>query len=204
MLKSKQECEAKLRTVDLEFVRRRLRSVGAQYCGERLERNWVFDDADGSLKKRKTLLRVRNNGERGGIVTTKRPVKGGEFKTREETETRVDCTQAAISQFRALGYQVAWIYEKHRQTWLWRQCEVALDRCPEIGCFVEIEGKPGNIRRVCEDIGLDARDHIPDNYLSLWKKHLKASGGPKRHMIFPAAEREALLQSCLPATLVGD
>lgn len=183
------EIEAKIRVEDLDRYQARLDRLGAANEGGVLERNWVFDDADGRLEKSGTLLRVRNTGGVAGVLTVKRKVDGGEFKTREEVESMVDSSEDLLRQFEMLGFLVVWIYEKRRHTWLWRDCIVSLDECPEIGCFIEIEGTPDRIRGVAGELGLDPGDHIDDNYLGLWKKHLEARGEAPRNMIFPPGSR---------------
>ena len=78
------EIEAKIKVDGLVDIRRRLNALGAENEGDANERNWVLDDPAGELSKSGTLLRVRNFGEPGCVLTVKRPVAGGEFKTREE------------------------------------------------------------------------------------------------------------------------
>lgn len=178
------EIEAKLRVADLDRVRQTLVRLGAEDRGECLERNWILDDAAGSLYARGVLLRVRREGE-DGVLTVKLPAEAGEFKVREEIETSVGSPEVLLRQLEAVGFRTAWIYEKIRHTWLWRGCAVLLDRCPEIGDFVEIEGSPEAIRAVAADLGLDPGAHIGDNYLGLWIRHLESRGEGKRDMIFP-------------------
>ena len=180
------EIEAKIKVDNFERLRARLDHLGAANEGDCLERNWVLDDAEGNLRKSDTLLRVRNNGGVDGILTVKRRISGGEFKTREEVESMVDSTDDLLQQLEMIGYKATWIYEKIRQTWLWRDCVVTLDELPELGCYVEIEGTPEKIRGVASELGLDADQHIDDNYLGLWIKHLESRGEDHRNMIFPA------------------
>lgn len=178
------ETEAKIKVPDLAPVAARLRSLGAVDKGGVLERNWVLDRDDDELMRAGTLLRVRNVGGPGGVLTVKRKTVDGPFKTREEVECAVDSSGVLLQQLEMIGYRVKWIYEKRRATWLWRNCVLALDECPEIGCFVEIEGEADNIRRAAADIGLDLDKHCNDNYLGLWQKHLAARGEGQRHMTF--------------------
>lgn len=178
------EIEAKIRVPDLQPLRQRLAALGADDLGMHREKNWVLDDQAGSLRQREMLLRVRSVGGPGGVLTVKRPVEDGEFKTREEVECGVDSAATLLAQLQFLGYAVNWIYEKNRHEWRWRDCAVALDECPEIGCFIEIEGEPANIRAVCADLRLDPAAHLGDNYLKLWMKHLETLGDPKRDMLF--------------------
>lgn len=190
------ECEAKIRVADFTPLRERLSRLGADDHGTRLERNYVLDNAKRALKRRGVLLRIRNTGGPGALLTVKNPVEGGEFKTREEIETRADDTDSLLRQFRALGYRVDWIYEKVRQSWRWGKCEIVLDQCPEIGLFVEIEGNPDDIRAAAAELGLNADDHIADNYLGLWAKYLKSRGEKRRDMIFTEEEKAGFVLSC--------
>lgn len=183
------ECEAKIKVGDMEPIRARLRHFGAVDEGEALERNWVLDRPDNGLYAKGILLRVRNTGEVGGVLTVKHHVDGGEFKSREEVESMVDSTEDLLRQLEIVGFRVKWIYEKKRWTWLWRDCVIALDVCPEIGDFIEIEGEPERIREVAAALGLDAADHIDANYLSIWQDYLKERGDEPRHMVFPAGPR---------------
>ncbi len=178
------EIEAKIKVADLRPIADTLRRLGAVDEGTVLERNWVLDSDDDRLKGWDVLLRIRDTGGDFAVLTVKRRGGGGEFKTREEVESRVDSAEVLLRQFEMIGFRTAWIYEKRRSTWQWRDCEVVLDKLPELGCFVEIEGDPENIRRVAVDIGLNPDDHIYDNYLGLWQKHLTARGECERHMVF--------------------
>ncbi|MCD8138407.1 MAG: class IV adenylate cyclase [Planctomycetaceae bacterium] len=178
------EIEAKLRVADLRPIAEKLRRLGARDEGTVLERNWVLDSDDNRLKGWDVLLRIRTSGGDEAVLTVKRRGDGGEFKTREEVESRVDSAEVLLRQFEMTGFRTVWIYEKKRSTWTWRDCEVVLDELPELGSFVEIEGEPEAIRRVAADIGLNPDDHIDDNYLGLWQKHLAARGESERHMVF--------------------
>lgn len=182
------ETEAKIKVDALAPIVERLRNLGALDQGTSLERNWVLDRPDGGLMAGGVLLRVRNVGDVGGILTVKRRMKGGEFKTREEVESMIDSTDDVLRQLQMVGFEIKWIYEKQRATWVWHDCVLALDECPEIGCFVEIEGEADDIRLAAADIGLDPALHIQDSYLELWMKHLAARGEDPRHMVFPAGK----------------
>ncbi|MCC8167377.1 MAG: class IV adenylate cyclase [Planctomycetes bacterium] len=179
------EMEAKLKVDSLEPLQARLANLGAVDEGRVRERNWVLDTPDGSLRSAGKLLRVRNTGGDGGVLTVKTPLEGGAFKSREEVEVTVDSTDRLLVQLAAIGYEVRWIYEKYRTTYHWCDCNVVLDECPEIGDFVEVEGDADAIRTVLADLGLDPADHLDTNYLGLWQEYLAARGEGHRDMVFP-------------------
>ncbi len=186
------ETETKLRVADLTPIRASLSRLSAIHKGACLEQNWVLDTPEKTLAKSGRLLRLRSTGGHAGVVTVKQPVKGGAFKTREEVETGTDDLAVTLRQFEMLGYAVDWRYEKYRDSWTGLGCVFALDRCPEIGSFVEIEGEPDAIRQAAGQLGLDISQHIGDSYLGLWMKHLKALGQQKRDMLFGESERQTL------------
>ena len=182
------EIETKFAVPDLDAVRGRLAGAGAVRIGGGLERNWILDDAEGSLFRRRILFRLRDEGERGSVLTVKKPAREGKFKTREEVNAAVESVGKLLAQMEMLGYRTKWRYEKRRETWRWLDCLVCLDECPEIGAFVEIEGEPPAIRAAAAGLGLDLESHIDDNYLDLWQNHLDALGQPRRDMGFGNAE----------------
>lgn len=179
------EIEAKIKVPELDSYRARLQSLGGTPHGQVRERNQVLDDKTSTLRAAGKLLRVRSTGGDDCVLTVKAPAQSGEFKTREEIETVVASRDNLLRQLSFLGYETAWIYEKDRDSWTYGGCEIALDTLPEIGCFIEIEGTPEAIRRVCAYLNLDPKSHIDDNYLGLWQKHLAARGEAQRDMIFP-------------------
>lgn len=180
------ECEAKFQVDSLDAIRARLEEAGCT-GGERvLERNWVLDRPGDRLLREGTLLRVRNCGGEGGVLTVKGKCRTTEFKTREEVESPVESTDNVLRQMAMLGFVVKCIYEKYRETWRWRDCTLMLDECPELGYFLEIEGTPDDIRRTAADLGLDCDDHLKKSYLDLWCKYLRKRGENYRHMVFEA------------------
>lgn len=187
------ETEAKLRVDSFEPVRARLGALGALGHGSVLERNWVLDAAEGGLLSGGMLLRLRNTGGAGGVVTVKgKSKKNADFKSREEVETSTDNCEKSLRQFAMLGYSIAWRYEKIRESWRTEECSIELDHCPEIGNFVEIEGTPDAIRALAPQLGLDADAHVRESYLGLWQKHLQALGQAKRDMVFSGTELRSL------------
>ncbi len=170
------EHEAKIKVPDLSPLRERLAALGARHEGDEFEKNWVFDLPGEVLHHSGRLLRVRNIGGDSCIITVKGPERKAAFKSREEVECNADSTQAVIRQLEILGYEKIWLYEKKRGNWRWRDCAVALDECPELGRFVEIEGTAEGIRAVCVDLGIDPGGHLQDSYFGLWRKYLAGRG----------------------------
>ncbi len=183
------EIELKFRDVDHAAVRGALQALNARPCGRVFERNEVFDDPARSLAARDMLLRLRQSGDQW-TLTLKRPVaaQGGEtcIKRREEIETRVTDGAAIRETLQALGYDVAFRYEKRRETWRAGSAEVCLDVLP-FGDFLEIEGEEAEIEDLARRLGLEPADSTVKTYHALNVERQLAQGvaQPDENFVFP-------------------
>jgi adenylate cyclase, class 2 len=122
-----------------------------------------------------------------------RPSPGpARHKVREELELEVADAGALTRIFEALGMNGWFRYEKYRTTFRlpasasWAKgLLIELDETP-IGTFVELEGPPDAIDRAAGELGYSKRDHILENYLSLYVKACRAAGREPRDMLFRA------------------
>ncbi|OGO18605.1 MAG: hypothetical protein A2Z14_12130 [Chloroflexi bacterium RBG_16_48_8] len=161
------EIEAKFYLGDLEPLRTKLSSLGANLTDERiLERNWRFDTPDGRLTASGEVLRIRE--DRRIRLTYKRPIQG--TLERLEIELEVDDSEKIKMFLEALGYKVFFIYEKYRETFEFGQVEVVLDEVP-YGSFVEIEGPSiESIRQACRDLHLKWDLRLSSTYLGIFER----------------------------------
>ena len=139
------EIEAKLKVDSLASVKRRLKEVGAKFHRASVHTDSYFDDAKGLLRKSDSALRIRHRviGKKiQDVITFKGPKQAGKFKRRLEIQFEVEDAKLAEAFLAAIGYKKTLVYQKQRQVWRLGGCEVALDKLPLLGTFVEIEG-PG-------------------------------------------------------------
>ena len=164
------EVEVKLPAPDLDVIRGRLREAGAAIAAARhLERNCLYDDAEGSIGKRGCVLRLRRNPAAAILTFKGRAQFAGGVKTREERETPVSDPDELDRILRGLGYEPRFRYEKNREEWSFERCIVALDETA-IGKFVEVEGAPTAIRGVLARLGLDPAEALPYSYPDLYSR----------------------------------
>jgi adenylate cyclase class 2 len=174
------EVEVKLRAVDAEGARSRLRSAGAERVHPRhLEDNRLFDDGAGRLRTSGSVLRLRVTPA-GGILTFKGPreVRDG-IKSRVELETGVAEPNATLAILQRLGYRPVFRYQKYRESWSLGGQRIEVDETP-IGTFLEIEGDVEGIHAVARELGYSRSDYMGESYVELFF----ASGG-QGDMVFP-------------------
>lgn len=183
------EIEIKLRVLDRAASLRRIAALGWRGRGEReLERNYVYDEADGALRAAGCLLRVRESGGTC-LLTLKLPSDdAGPHKVKEEIEVEASDCGALSRILVGLGYRVAWRYEKFR-TYFERTDaagEIVLDETP-IGDFLEIEGEPAWIDRTAVELGYSPRDYITATYGALFEEYRARNTGVGTDMVFSDA-----------------
>ena len=182
------EIEAKLKVETLNAVAEKLGSLGAEFVGGKLQRDYYFEDADGTMAKNDKCLRVRRESDANGqkvVLTYKGPREDGKFKVRPEFEVNVDNDKTAVEFLNALGYRETLAFEKKRRVWNLDGCEVALDELALLGCFVEIEGPDEKaVGDVQGKLNLSGLEHISDSYALLMNKKLGNDGIEKTEIFF--------------------
>ncbi len=152
---------------------------------ETMERNVLFDTADGELRQRGELLRVRQYGDRW-ILTHKAPVESSAnsaHKVRSETETEIEDGRPLAAIFERLGFAPVFVYEKLRTEWADNEGHVVVDVTP-IGDFAELEGSSGWIDRMAAKLGISPTNYLKASYGQLFQDWKRATGHPAVNMTF--------------------
>ncbi|MFI3272830.1 MAG: class IV adenylate cyclase [Pseudomonadota bacterium] len=190
------EIELKFLGNDLAALSERMQALGAVSEGKHLERNLVFDNAEGSLRPAKTLLRLRRQqwaaAERC-VLTLKKPVDGvvqgvGDalVKVRQEDEISFANYDAALNILHGLGYASIFGYDKVREEFRLTvfddvknefHVHVALDSLV-FGDVVEIEGSQEAIFTAAQCLGLDKSEQSTASYHTLHRKWREKQGLP--------------------------
>jgi adenylate cyclase class 2 len=186
------ETEIKLAVPDVRTGRRLLRTAGFLISRRRVfEANTVFDSSKGTLRRGRTLLRLR---EAGGLATLtyKGPPLPSRHKTREELETEVTDARVMRSIIEHLGFRAEWRYEKYRTEYrLERGAGMAtLDETP-IGVYLELEGSPRWIDRMARVLGFTHQDYSTASYSRLYLEYCKKRGIKPGDMIFSRIDAKA-------------
>lgn len=177
------EIEAKFYVGDLDPLHEILHSSGAQQARERtFERNWRFDTPSRKLSASGEVLRIRKDHR--VRLTYKRPITG--TLERVEIEIEVDDSEKTKMFLEAMGFEVFFIYEKYRETFLLGDAEVVLDEVP-YGCFVEIEGPSVKaVRETASKLNLTWEHRLASTYLGLFERLRKSLNLPFSNATFEA------------------
>jgi adenylate cyclase class 2 len=183
------EIEAKMKVADLAAVRRRLARSGGRRVRAELETNMFFDRGGGKLRRAGKGLRIRRATDRDGsercTVTLKGPLRPGRLKSRDEIEFNVDDPKSARALLEELGYSLTLSFQKRRESWEFRRCEVSLDELPRLGSFVEIEGQSHRqIMSARRALGLGQLPLIHNGYVSMLSRLLARKRSKTRDIRF--------------------
>ncbi len=175
------EIEAKLKVDSLPEIERKLGELGAEFLADQLQTDYHFDDASATLTANDRCLRLRRQwvgGNEEFFLTYKGAKEKSNFKKRQEIEIEVEDADSTRKLLAALGYEAILVVEKNRRLWRLGGCEVALDKLPLLGDFVEIEGPDDDkIADVQKSLGLAHLPHIAKSYAMLTKEKLDRRGG---------------------------
>lgn len=178
------ETEIKLAAEDVKTARRKLRAAGFRVARPRVfEANTIFD-RNASLRRQRTLLRLRDAGGTFTVTYKGTPLPG-RHKSREEIETHVDDPKTTRMIFERLGFRAEWRYEKFRTEYkLERGAGMAtLDETP-IGVYLELEGSPRWIDRMARVLGFTHEDYITASYSRLYLEYCKKHRLKRADMVF--------------------
>lgn len=178
------EIEAKLKVDSLEEIECKLPELDAEFLAEQLQTDYFFDDVNSTLTKSDRCLRLRKQmvgKNKSFFLTYKGAKEKSNLKKRQEIEFEIKDADSVRKLLSELGYEQVSVIEKKRCVWQLGDCEVALDKLPLLGDFVEIEGPDEEkITTVQKSLGLADLPHIPKSYVSLMKEQLQQLG--KEHI----------------------
>jgi predicted adenylyl cyclase CyaB len=177
------EREIKLRFDDAAVARAAaLKAGAAPLRTRRLQEDYLLDTPDGTLRRRRSALRVRMEAGRA-FLTFKGPVHPSPMKLREELETVIGDGPLLVRLLGELGFLVEFRYEKYREEFVLNDVIVAVDETP-VGTFIEIEGSADGISAMATALGRSSGDYLVDSYRALFVQHCEQHGLSATNMLF--------------------
>jgi len=162
------EIEVKFYLANVEAIHSRIMKLGAQRLGRAFETNIRFEDANNSLIKQKSLLRLRKDTKTRLTFKSEPRSEDHEFKILKELEVEVSDFHIMKQILESIGFHKEQTYEKWRETFILNRTILCIDTLP-YGDFLEIEGEKHNIKEISGSIGLEWSKRILTNYLHLFQ-----------------------------------
>ncbi len=173
------EIEVKLKVNSHRPVLTSLCQCRAKFIDEYVQIDSYFDAGRGKKSLKNCALRIRQQSGKKpvNLLTYKGPATWTRTKSRSEIELQIEDAAKMTAILEALGFHKAVSYKKKRDVWELDNCEIAIDRLPHIGNFVEIEGPDEDtIAAVERKLGLDKIPAVKKSYRCLvteyYAKHL--------------------------------
>jgi adenylate cyclase class 2 len=177
------EREIKLRFDDPHTARLAVIAAGGTPVRRRrLQDDCLLDTAEGFLRERRSMLRVRRESGTS-LLTFKGPVQPSVVKLREELETVIGDGTLILRLLAELGFRVWFRYQKYREEFALEDVIIAIDETP-VGTYVELEGAERGIAAATTALGRGPSDYLLDSYRGLFVRHCQQRGLPITDMIF--------------------
>ena len=163
-----EEIEIKFAVKDTKAVTEKLRKLGFRVAvGRHREKNYLFDDAGGTLRKTGKLLRVRKTPS-SQTLTFKGPISAkSKLKRREEIECRVEQADILMRILQESGFSIQTEYSKYRTVFEKDGFNISLDET-EAGNYLEVEGpSEEEITKLGEQLGYSEKDFVRRTYAEL-------------------------------------
>ena len=179
------EREVKLPFDSADAARAAVLATGATPLhGRRLQEDCLLDTTNDDLRRRRSALRVRQDGGRS-LLTFKGPVQPAAVKVREEIETLVGDGTILMRILGELGFHAWFRYQKYREEFALDDCIIAIDETP-VGVFVEIEGGERSIAIAAKALGRGPGDYVLESYRGLFVQYCERHGVAPTDMLFDA------------------
>ena len=178
------ETEIKIEIQNPQDFCGRLQALNPRILSARhFEENHLFDFPDKALQSRRSIIRIRQAGQKA-ILTYKGPPKEeGIFKTREELETELESGTIALEILQRLGMREWFRYQKYRREFESDKVIIAVDETP-IGNFVELEGSESAIDNLAFRLNIERSRFMRNSYYFLYLEYCRLKGTEPGNMVF--------------------
>jgi len=155
----REEVELKARVENPDAVRKAIMAAGAElmYRGAMMDRRF---DRRGRLEGRDEVVRLRvyhpaDKSPEWGVLGWKGPVqRRGEYRLREEWESRVDDPKAVLVILRHMGYKISLRVDRAVEQYRLGEATLRLEWYPAMDVLMEVEGQPEAIEGAVRATGL--------------------------------------------------
>jgi adenylate cyclase, class 2 len=174
------EIELKSVVDDLAGCRRALERRGATLVFEGRLEDRRYDTADGALRGRDEVLRVRTYRGGDGARTSvdwkgPRVVEAG-YKVRQEISIAADPAESVVEILSNLGYSVVTAIDRWIVQYTLDGAVIRFERYPRMDDLVEVEGDPTSIERAIGALGIARRSFTADGLTDFVERFEERTG----------------------------
>ena len=181
----REELELKARVEDADAVRKAIVSAGAElvYRGAMMDRRF---DRRGRRERRDQVVRLRvyhpaDRSREWGVLGLKGPVhRKGEYRAREEWESRVEDPKATLVVLRRLGYKIVLRIDRAVEQYRLGAATLRLEWYPAMDVLLEVEGAPTDIERAITATGLPRGSFLPESLSYFTRAYEQRTGKAAR------------------------
>ena len=197
------EREIKLRFDDPEAARAAVIAAGGTPLrGRRLQEDCLLDTADGLLRERGSVLRVRHGVRHEpadlqgtGAAVGDEAARGARNRRRRRDAGAAHAGGARLPRLVPLS-------EVPRGVRPGQTSIIAIDETP-VGTYVEIEGGERGIATATEALGRGPADYLLDSYRGLFVRHCQERGLPVTDMLFDRRAQAGMTHALVLAAGLG-
>lgn len=181
------ELETRIIDIDVDKIREKLQSLGAEKVKEEYQTNNIYDFEDNRLLNAKGYARIRITDDKVlnkevVYMTTKKMLSQETFKVMEENETIVEDKYAAEKIFISLGLILKQSIKKYRESYKLNDSLIEIDINDKVFCpfpYLEIETtSEEKLGEILELIGYTMEDTTSKTiYEILEEKGIKSNDG---------------------------
>lgn len=166
------EYEATFPNIDKEFIRKKLKKIGAKLIKkEFLMKRIAFDTPKTS---KKTWLRVRDEGDK--ITMSMKSIEGTGIESQKEICFEVKDFNSASLFLTKLGCSKKAYQETRREIWEIEGVKIMIDEWPFLEPFIEIEGKSEKaVKKIVKKLGFNYSQAIFDPVATQYSKKYNVS-----------------------------
>ena len=189
----REELELKARIEDPDRLRRALLDAGAElvYRGAMMDRRF---DRRGRLARRDEVVRLRvyhprDGSPEWGVLGWKGPVRRrGEYRAREEWESRVDDPRAVLVVLRHMGYKICARVDRAVEQYRLDHATLRIEWYPAMDVLLEVEGAPEAIEKAITATGLPRNAFLAESLPYFSADYEKRTGRVARVSRLPRRE----------------
>ncbi len=176
------EIETRIVDINVDEIRKKLKSLGAKLVKKENQVNNIFDFNDGRLLKNKGYARIRIvedslTFKTTSYITTKRLLSQENYKIMEENETIIDNPIEGTKILKSLGLELVHSIKKYRESYQYNNTLIEIDINDKDFFplpYIEIESKfEDEIREVVNLLGYTMSNTTSQTIYELQKQYCK-------------------------------